>query len=90
LITEGSGKFFEDALVPLRKVTNDKNSDVRKTLYQMTFNLISNFNILFLNKFEHHLVIFLLNGLSDENQDISVVSKDLLEKAGIYRQVNSC
>lgn len=87
MITEGSGKFFEDALVPLRKVTNDKNSDVRRTLYQVTFSLLSNFNILFLNKFEHHLVIFLLNGLSDENQEIAFSSKELLEKAGIYRQV---
>lgn len=53
----------------------------------MAFSLINHFNVLFLNKFEHHLVILLLNGLSDENQEIAVTSKELLEKAGVYRQV---
>ena len=87
LITESSGKFFEDGLTSLKKVTNDKNPEVRKTLYQITYNLITNFNIMYLNKFEHHLVIFLLNGLSDENQEIAATSREYLEKAGIYRQV---
>lgn len=86
-MNEGSGKFFEDSLVFLKKMTNDKNIDVRKSFYHSTYNLLLNFNIMLLNKFEHHLVIFLLNGLSDENLEVSNTSKEFLEKAGIYRQV---
>jgi len=86
-MNEGSGKFFEDCLIFFKKMTNDKNIDVRKSFYQVTYNIILNFNVVLLNKFEHHLVIFLLNGISDENSDVSCISKEFLEKAGIYRQV---
>ena len=86
-MTEGSGRYFEDTLVSLRKLTNDKNSDVRKAFYLVSYNLILNFNIVHLNKFECHLVIFLLNGLSDEKADVVEISKDYLEKAGSYRKV---
>ena len=35
-----------------------------------------------LRKFEHHFVLYLLNGLADEIPEIAKVSKELLEEHG--------
>jgi len=66
---------------------NDKNGDVRREFIVFTYSLLTNFNIIYLKKFEPNLVIFLLNGMSDSLEDIAILSRDKLDEAGIYRKV---
>lgn len=87
LITENAGKFFEEAVPSFKIISNDKNYDVRKAFYSTMFILLKSLNILFLRKFEHLIVIFIMNGLSDEKSDISQSCFDYLEQAGEYRKV---
>ena len=87
LLCENAGKFFEDAVVMFKVISNDKNYEVRKIFYASIYKLICNLNIIFLRKYEHYLVLFLMNGLSDEKGDIQLESVEYLEKAGEYRLV---
>lgn len=87
LLSENAGKLFEETVPFLKVIANDKNYEVRKTFYASIFKLLTNFNIVFLRKYEHNLVIFLLNGLSDEKGDIQVSCTKYIEDAGEYRMV---
>ncbi len=87
LLCENAGKYFEDALPMLKLMTNDKNYEVRKTFYACVYKMICNFNIIYLRKYEHYLVLFLMTGLSDEKGDIQMESGEYLEQAGKYRLV---
>jgi hypothetical protein len=86
LLCENAGKFFEECYSVLKLLANDKNYDVRKTFYAVVFKLITNFNIIYLRKFEHYLVIFLMNGLNDEKEDIVQNCYQYVEEAGVVRQ----
>lgn len=62
---------------------NDRSQDVRATFYdQVMRHWLTNIEIHSLMKYEHHFVLFLLNGLSDEIPDISMAAKDMLEAHG--------
>jgi hypothetical protein len=83
LACRGAEACLEDALPQLKYAQNDRSQDVRLTLYdQVMRHWLSNLEIHALRKYEHHLVLILLNGLSDEIEDISRISKDLLEEHG--------
>lgn len=62
---------------------NDRSQDVRLTFYQQVMhNWLNNMEIHALRKYEHHFVLFLLNGLSDEIPEISTAAKQMLEDHG--------
>ena len=86
LLCEIAGKFFEETIPFMKLLSNDKNYDVRKAFYASVFRLLTNFNIIYLRKYEHNLVLFLMNGLSDEKEDVQVMCLDYLEQAGEYRK----
>jgi hypothetical protein len=88
LLCENAGKYFEEAVTILKLISNDKNYEVRKTFYGCVYKLLCNFNIIYLRKFEHFLVLFLMNGLSDEKGDIQIECSEYLEKGGEYRLVS--
>ena len=54
----------------------------------MIFKLLTHFNIIHLRKYEFQLVMFLMNGLGDEQPDIVDTCGKYLEEAGLHRQVN--
>lgn len=89
LVCDTAGKHFEDCYIHFKKLCFDKNSDVRSVLYQKIFDLLTNFNIIYLRKFEHQLSFLLLNGLSDEKETIIQSCFEYLNKGGEYRKVNS-
>ncbi len=66
---------------------NDKNGDVRKEFLNFTHKLLTNFNIIYLRKYEANLVIFFLNGLSDPLEDIIKMANEKMDQAGEYRKV---
>lgn len=41
----------------------------------------------FLKKFEANLILFLVNGLSDENQEIKMMCINLIEDVGLKRKL---
>jgi hypothetical protein len=86
LRTDNAGKFFEECTNSLKIFIHDKYPEVRKCFYQIIFNLITSFNIIFLRKYEHNLVIYLINGLSDSSEEIRQMCFTLLEEAGNYRK----
>lgn len=86
LLCENAGKNFEDCIIRFKALSIDKNSEVRKTFYAVMFRLITNFNTIYLKKYEHNLVIFLMNGLNDEKEDIIKNCFNFIEEAGIYRK----
>ena len=87
LLCENAGKNFEECYPLLKMSSNDKKPDVRNVFYSVAFKLINNFNIIHLRKYEHQLVILLMNGLGDDQVDIVNTCYRLLEEAGEHRLV---
>ena len=67
--------------------SNDKKADVRNVFYSCTFKLICNLNIVYLRKYESQLVVLLMNGLGDDQNDIVNTCFKYLEEAGRHRKV---
>ncbi len=83
LACRGAEQFLEEALPQLKFAMNDRSQDVRATFYDHVLrHWLTNIEIHSLMKYEHHFVLFLLNGLSDEIPDISMAAKDMLEMHG--------
>ena len=83
LACRGAENFLDDALPQLKYVMNDRSQDVRLTFYdQVMRHWLTSMEIHALMKFEHHFVLYLLNGLSDEIPEISKASKEMLESHG--------
>ena len=86
LLCENAGKSFEDCINFLRYLPNDKNSDVRMAFYSVIYKIMVNMKIIYLRKYEHNIVLYLMNGLSDERDDIKKEAYQYIEKAGKYRE----
>ena len=67
-------------------ISNDKNSDVRNNFYINIANLLNKLNIIYLRKYESNLLRLLLNGLSDEKEEIKKKTEELLEECGNNRK----
>ena len=61
---------------------NDRSSDVRNIFYEVLRYWMTNMDITHLRTYESHLVLFLLNGLSDENKEVSEACRLFLEEHG--------
>lgn len=83
LVTKGAEQFIEDAIVQLKFSINDRSIDVRQTFYsQVLPKWITEMEINSLKLYDAALVLFLLNGLSDESEEISRKCKEMLEEHG--------
>ena len=71
-----------DSISTLRLVMNDRSTDVRKTFYEVLKHWMVKMDIQSLKQFEANLVLFLLNGVSDECQEISEGCIQFLEEHG--------
>ena len=79
----GAENFLDDALPQLKYVMNDRSQDVRLTFYEQVMrHWLTSMEIHALIKYEHHLVLYLLNGLSDEIPEISKAAREMLESHG--------
>ena len=61
---------------------NDRSTDVRKTFYEVLRYWMTNMEIQGLRAVESSFIGFLLNGMSDEDKEISVSCRDFLEEHG--------
>lgn len=83
LICRGAESFLDDALPQLKYAMNDRSQDVRMTFYsQLMRSWLTGMEMHALRKYEHHFVLFLINGLSDEIPEISAAAREMLEEHG--------
>ena len=69
---KGAEPFLEECLPQLKYVMNDRSNDVRSTFYDNVLrHWLEKMEIHSLIKNEHHFILFLLNGMSDEIPEIS-------------------
>jgi hypothetical protein len=82
LLTRDAGDFLKEVMPSIKQSTNDKMSDVRKSTYQIIARLLNQFSPSLLRDYETELVQLLLNGLSDDNEDVIKTCQGLIEEAG--------
>jgi hypothetical protein len=61
---------------------NDRSQDVRKTFYEVLQNWMTKMELSSLRVNEKNFILFLLNGLSDDCEEINLQCKDFLEIHG--------
>ncbi len=66
----------------LKAATNDKTVECRKAAYLVVAQLLNKLPGSVLQDYEPELLCYLLNGLSDESQDIIVKTKELISEVG--------
>lgn len=78
----GAEDFLEEALAQLKMTMNDRHQDVRLIAIQVIDYWLKNMDIHATKKFEKHLLLFLLNGVSDEVDSVRDESIEILERHG--------
>ena len=71
LASRNAEQFFEEAREQLKLTANDRSQDVRRALVDVVEYWLQHMDINELKVFEKDLVLFLLNGISDEQASIS-------------------
>ena len=82
VICKNAEAFLADSIKALRQTMNDRSSDVRVRFYSVVRHWMTKMEVKSLRGFEHHFILFLLNGIADENQEISAQSIEFLEAHG--------
>ena len=82
LLTREAGYHLKEVMLNFKIIVNDKTSEVRKSTYQIVGKLLNQFSPSLLREFESDLVQLLLNGLSDDNEEIIKVCQNLIEEVG--------
>lgn len=77
-----ANEFLAEALPQLKMTINDRHHDVRKVAIQVIDHWLQSMDLSELKKFEKDLVLFLLNGISDENDEVRDLSIEILERHG--------
>ena len=70
-VARNAESFLNDNLVHLRVVMNDRSQDVRLAFYAVLKHWMTHMELKSLRNFESSFVLYLLNGASDENQEIA-------------------
>ena len=86
LLCDNAGSLIDECFPSLLNISNDKNSDVRNNFYINIANLLNKLNIIYLRKYESNLLRLLLNGLSDDKEEIKKKTEELLEECGNNRK----
>lgn len=66
IVAKGAEQYTVDALPQLKFSTNDRSADVRAVFYKVLEHWMTNMEINSLRVFEDHFILFLLNGIADE------------------------
>jgi len=82
IVARGAEQFLEDALPQLKNTANDRSSDVRTAFYRVVEFWLQKLEIHSLKVFEKSLVMALLNGIADENEEIREKAIGILETHG--------
>jgi len=82
LLTDNGANHMKEILPALKQIINDKNLEVRKSTYEVAAKLLNGLSPGFLKDYESEIVQLLLNGLSDENEEIVQLCIILISKVG--------
>jgi len=82
LLTRDAGDHLKEVMPSIKQSANDKMSDVRKSTYQIIARLLNQFSPSLLRDYETELVQLLLNGLSDDNEEVVKTCQALIEEVG--------
>jgi hypothetical protein len=82
LLTDNGANQMKELLPAIKIVVNDKNLEVRRSTYEIVANLLNGLSLGFLKDYESDLVQLLLNGLSDENEDVVNTCLQLISNVG--------
>jgi len=81
-----NNSLFSEAQICYKNGSNDKNHEVRLSVYESLSKLLFAFNITYLRKYEGLIVKYFLSGLSDEKENIKDYCFTEIEKLGEYRK----
>jgi hypothetical protein len=79
---KGAEEFLEEALPQLKMTINDRHHDVRRIVIRVIDYWLQKMDINATKKFEKDLILFLLNGASDDIEEIRDESVQILERHG--------
>jgi len=82
LLTHNGGNQMKELLPMLKQVVNDNALDVRRTAYEVIARLLNGFSTTFLKEYEADLVQLLLNGLSDDKEEVNQLAIKLISQVG--------
>lgn len=81
-MVRSSGNQLREMLPILKIVTNDKTVECRRTSYLVITQLLNKLPESVLRDYESELVQYLLNGLSDDSQEVIDKCKELISQVG--------
>ena len=81
-MARGAEMHIIDSVPQLKFVMNDRSQDVRATFYDVLCHWMTNMELEGLRTAEGHFILFLLNGLSDENEQVRTKCSSFLEDHG--------
>jgi len=97
---DNAAKFLREALPQLKIASNDKSSSVRwnsnsliycrKQVYEICVAFLNKFDIMDLKQYESDLILILINGISDEQEHISLMCESQIEEYGTNLKVRGC
>mmetsp|Transcript_5750 Transcript_5750/g.4944 ORF Transcript_5750/g.4944 Transcript_5750/m.4944 type:complete len:141 (-) Transcript_5750:34-456(-) len=79
---KGAEEFLDEALPQLKMTMNDRHHDVRRIAIRVIDYWLKNMDINSTKIFEKDLLLLLLNGVSDEMEEIRNESIEILERHG--------
>lgn len=84
LACKGAEPYLQgQTMAQLRYTMNDRSQDVRAQFYEVLFHWMQKIEIHFLRQYEADFVQFLLNGVAEENLDVSPKCIKFLEEHGL-------
>ena len=87
LLCNEAGNLIDECIPSFTIVSSDKNKETRKIFLNKIAELLKNLNSIYLKKYEGKLFVLLLSGISDDDEDIQKLAKNLIEQVGdnIYK-----
>ena len=82
IIANGAEAFLIETFGQLRYTMNDRSQDVRKMFYTVLQSWMTKMELTAMRQYEHHFIIYLLNGLSDDCPEINAECREFLEVHG--------
>lgn len=82
LVARNAELYLQDCMKALRFIMNDRSADVRRTFYEVCEHWLTKMDINAIKVFEGDFVLCLLNGVADEQEDIGLLAKQLLDDHG--------
>lgn len=77
-----ASEFLEEALPQLKMTINDRHHDVRRVAIEVIDYWLQHMDIHSIQKYEKDLLLFLLNGVADENEQVRDPAIEILERHG--------